>query len=78
METRSELFVDIRPGARGPKSVRCEPVDNRGTSRGSVNVLVQPENGSLENDGDGILLLPFGQHLKKQLGASFVEFHATE
>lgn len=29
-------------------------------------------------DGDGVLFLPFGQHLKKQLGASFVEFHVTE
>lgn len=29
-------------------------------------------------DGDGVLFLPFGHHLKKQLGASFVEFHVTE
>ena len=46
-------------------------------SRGSVNVVVQPENDALEAMAT-VLFLPFGQHLKKQLGASFVEFHVTE
>ena len=29
-------------------------------------------------DGDGVLFLPFGQHLEEQLSTSLVEFHVTE
>lgn len=47
-------------------------------SRGSVNVFVQPENDSSEAMATEFLFLPFGQHLEKQLDASFVEFHVTE
>ena len=47
-------------------------------SRGSVKVLVQPENGFVGGDRDGGLLLPFGEDLEQQFGAAAVEFHVAE
>ena len=65
-----------------PVSMMLPPKVSRSTmaaqSRGSVKVLVQPENGSLEAIATLALLLPFGEDLEEQLGAAPVEFHVAE
>lgn len=47
-------------------------------SLGSVNVLVQPENDSLDAIATESFSSPFGQHLEEEFGAAFVEFHIAE
>ena len=42
-------------------------------NRGSVNVFVQEENGSLEGNSDGRALFPFGEHLEQQLGSAPIQ-----
>ena len=47
-------------------------------SRGSVKVFVQPENDSFEAIAMELFLLPFGEDLEEEFGASAVEFHVAE
>ena len=47
-------------------------------SRGSVKVLVQPENGSLEAIAMAERLLPLGEDLEEQFGAAAVELQVAQ
>ena len=47
-------------------------------SRGSVNVLVQPEKAWLLAIANAVLLLAFGEDLEQEFGAAAVEFHVAE
>lgn len=47
-------------------------------SLGSVYVFRPAGERLIRHNGDGVVLLPFGEDLKEEFGASAVEFHLAE
>ncbi len=55
-----------------------EPVDDGGAESGVGEGLAPAGEGVVGGDGDGVLLLAFGEDLEEEFGAAAVELHVAE